>query len=57
MSFRFYPPEVKQLKSSLNLMDYVANLQQHMTFPRVKQELNYQSQVRLELLASRQSFS
>ncbi|GEM_PF-4597393 len=56
MSFRFYPSEVKNLDSSLSLMHYVVHLQQHMTAD-YQQEFNYQSQARLELLLSRQSFS
>jgi hypothetical protein len=56
MSFKFYSPQPKQLKSSLSLMNYVVHLQQHMTDSRFKQDFNYQSQAKLELLASRQTF-
>lgn len=55
MSYRFSSLQAKQLELSLSLMDYVVHLQQHMTNYQ-KQELNYQSQIQLELLASRQTF-
>ena len=55
MSIRFSSPQSKS-ESSLNLIDYVVHLQQHMTDSRFKQLLNYQSQTQLELLASRQTF-
>ena len=56
MSYRFDSPQAKQLEPSLTLIDYVVNLQQHMT-AYYHQEFNDQSQVCLELLVSRQSFS
>jgi hypothetical protein len=56
MSYKFSSPQSKQVKSSTSLMHYVAHLQQHMTAPGLKQELNYQSQAQLELLASRRAF-
>ncbi|MEO0843893.1 MAG: hypothetical protein AAF063_34135 [Cyanobacteria bacterium J06643_5] len=56
MSFKFSSRQSKQLESSFSLMNYVVNLQQHMTNSRLKQDLNYQSQSQLELLASRQKF-
>lgn len=56
MSFKFFSRQSKQFKSSFSLINYVVNLQQHMTNSRFQQELNYQSQASLELLASRQKF-
>ncbi|MEM9927731.1 MAG: hypothetical protein AAF915_29100 [Cyanobacteria bacterium P01_D01_bin.50] len=55
MSYRFYSPQSKPLKSSLSLMHYLDYLQQHMTAPP-KQEVNYQFQARLEILASRHGY-
>ncbi|BAY81213.1 hypothetical protein NIES267_06880 [Calothrix parasitica NIES-267] len=56
MKYKFSSRQSKQLESSLSLTNYVVHLQQHMTDSRFKQDLNYQSQARLELLASRQKF-
>lgn len=56
MNDKLYYSQEDQLKSSLNLTNYVVHLQQHMIDSRFKQEFNYQSQARLELLASRQRF-
>ncbi|MEO1430964.1 MAG: hypothetical protein AAFV71_18240 [Cyanobacteria bacterium J06633_8] len=55
MSLRFSSLQPKWLESSLSLMDYVVNVQLHMTAPP-KQEFHYQSQARLEVLISRQAF-
>ncbi|MEM7579111.1 MAG: hypothetical protein AAF316_04530 [Cyanobacteria bacterium P01_A01_bin.80] len=56
MNYQLYSSQSNQLKSTLSLTNYVVHLQQHMTNSRFKQDLNYQSQARLELLASRQKF-
>ncbi|MCJ8279152.1 MAG: hypothetical protein MJK14_04220 [Rivularia sp. ALOHA_DT_140] len=56
MSYKFYSPQTNQLNSNLSLTNYLIHLQQHMIDSRFKQELNYQSQAQLELLASRQKF-
>lgn len=56
MNYKLYSPQSNQLKSSLSLTNYVIHLQQHMTDSGFKQNLNNQSQARLELLASRQRF-
>ena len=56
MNYKVYSPQSNQRKSKVSLTNYVIHLQQHMTDSRFKQELNNQSQARLELLASRQKF-
>jgi hypothetical protein len=56
MSNRLSSIQSKRLESSLSLMDYVIHVQRHMTDYQLKQELNYQSQAELEMLASRQTF-
>lgn len=56
MNYKLYSPQSNQLNSNLSLTNYVIHLQQHMTDSGFKQNLNNQSQARLELLASRQRF-